>query len=162
MSENSESKKLIDDPSLVKIHGSQDGFLRQLITLFAEGGIEVGLSLSFSGLIVTGTLISAKTYFSEMETFFKDISAEKPETEALFLNTLSDVMAKWAEVAEENETPPENQPRLGPNFIHLRNATFFNPGQGLATYTNKPHWRGKLSSIDGFIFGELSATPSIA
>ena len=100
----------------------------------------IGITLTVGGLLVTGELISAKTYMDE------------------FLHgTLRDKMRFAIEANDSLKQQIENAPVGEDGFIHLRNAKFLLPtGQPpVPGVGNGVLWRGRLDSVDGFFVGLL-------
>jgi hypothetical protein len=99
----------------------------------------IGITLTVGGLLVTGELISAKTY---MDEFLR--------------GTLRDKMRSAIEENDSLKQQIENAPE-GEDFIHLRNTKFLLPtGQPpVPGVGNGVLWRGRRSSVDGFFVGLL-------
>jgi hypothetical protein len=90
----------------------------------------IDIILNVHGMIVSGELVSYKTY---VDGFVK------PKTD------------------NEQETAVESEDR---NYIHLRNVKFYlSAGNPIPANDSKEiFWRGKLSSIDGFSLAKLLRT----
>ncbi len=93
----------------------------------------IDIILNVHGMIVSGELVSYKTY---VDGFVK------PKTDD-----------------EQDETAVESEDR---NYIHLRNVKFYlSAGNPIPANDSKEiFWRGKLSSIDGFSLAKLLRTES--
>lgn len=95
------------------------------------------ITLLISGLIVSGELIGANTYWTLASTLGEaDQSPQELENiESFFLS-----------VADPDQ------------FIHLRNARIIHPSGHLLPNTHGLLWRGQVASIDGFFFELFSPT----
>lgn len=102
---------------------------------------EVGITLNVHGTIVSGIMISARRYY---ETMGKQLSeANKGRGN----NEIKESFDQMANVASRDDGKKYN-------FIYLKDAKFMT-GQQL-TPDGSSYWIGKIESIDGFIFGNLS------
>ena len=93
----------------------------------------INIILNVHGMIVSGELVSYKTY---VDGFIP------PKTDS-----------------QQDETVVESEDR---NYIHLRNVKFYlSAGSPIPANESKEiFWRGKLSSIDGFSLAKLLRTES--
>ena len=94
----------------------------------------INIILNVHGMIVSGELVSYKTY---VDGFIP------PKTDT-----------------EQDETTVESEDR---NYIHLRNVKFYlSSGNPIPANESKEiFWRGRLSSIDGFSLAKLLRTKSL-
>lgn len=93
------------------------------------------ITLIVGGLLISGHVISVDRYLKE---FFEGIGGTAKEDQA-------DQQAKRPAAGRKNK------PR---NFIHLRDAKFYIPGQKpIPTEGGGVLWRGRLSCVDGFFMG---------
>lgn len=120
-----------------------DGFLQRLVNLASgEVNLEVGITLTVEGTLVTGTLISAQKYFKEFAANFSGaFPGGDPE----------------GAIRQSFEAIGEPRPGDGEfprQFICLRNAYY------VADSHHTPRggmlWRGKLSSVSGFSLGSFT------
>lgn len=152
---------MADEPQEIN-HGLEPGtvdlVLQELVRIFNSGDSDEGsgITLSVGGILVSGYLIGGAKY---IEHFISHVSGEgTQDTER------TQKVAGYLEPLREFYRPPQDHSEVDPAwqypvYIHLKNARFFHPG-GPAIPTNKPiWWRGRLSSVDGFSFGVLSAAP---
>jgi hypothetical protein len=92
----------------------------------------VSITLNVGGLLVSGTLINKESYLKE-----------------IYKGAIWKALEKQT---NEQEREPKNE-RL---YIHLKNSRFYLPGQPpIPRDGDGVLWRGKLSSVDGFILGQL-------
>jgi hypothetical protein len=138
-------------PTLFDQHDGVDWLLAWVVSL-AERGLEMGITLSVGGSLITGTVISGRTYFEQMSEAMKSANYsgepadDVPEIMAKsFLAFTKIYPADRAEVDWDAHKPA---------FIHLRHATI------LKSETHYPsgdgtYFRAKLASVDGFLVGTL-------
>jgi hypothetical protein len=128
--------------------GRQTDWLLQWFVQFVnQTPLEVGITLSIGGGLVSGILISHQQYFEELaRDFSKPFEAfEGPEAEHVKALLLGFV----GPVSGEGEREPARQ------FLHLRNARLYS-ARGEAIPSAGALWRGKISAIDGFSMGGLN------
>ncbi len=124
-------------------HKIKDDLLGLLTTLFNEMNEktempEVGITLLTHGFLVSGKVISKKTYIAELE-----------KTMGLDAKPFSEVL--------EEDKDAKNPELTRPSFIHLRSARFYHPGASGIPQNQGVLWRGRLAEIAGFNIGELEA-----
>jgi len=129
-----------------------DWFLQDII-LLAEIGLELGVTLTVAGGVISGTLIRGEKYFAEMSEAVRNATSSNLQD-----GTLEDVATRWASYTEMYHRPKDaDEDWLPPSatFVHLRNARFYAPGQALMPQTGVL-WRGRLSAISGFFIGSFA------
>lgn len=106
--------------------------------------IELPLTLTVGGNLISGKLISEAAYFDQLAT---DFSSAIPESSREAAREL--IKHLQPAPAAENEAPTPRQ------FLHMRDAQVFTDaskpivGQGVL-------WRGKISSVEGFSLGTIT------
>ncbi|BBI98466.1 gas vesicle protein [Ferrigenium kumadai] len=122
-----------------------DWFLQSLVNM-ANDGIEIGVTLQVSGLLVSGVLAGGKSYF---EGFAEDFSSGLNDPEAA--ESVRGSFAKYGEIykKEGDDAPPL------PQYIHLKNARFFNTSGNPIPGNKGVWWRGRISEVAGFTLGSL-------
>ncbi|MCY1514629.1 hypothetical protein D9M68_491780 [compost metagenome] len=127
-----------------------DAFLQFLVNLVNNGSqIEsIGVTLQMGGMLVSGSIVSGAKYFDSFAASFTGS-----------LNTLDAaardaVHASLAELGDVFRVPQPADPL--PNYIHLADALFFT-ADGTPIAGQPTLWRGRTSSVDGFILGRLQA-----
>jgi hypothetical protein len=136
----------------------KDWFLQSIIGL-ADLGLEIGITLTLSGSIMSGTLISGRTYFKEIAKKVKGADGGVTlggenilEDIANFWEGYSSLYDRPADAGEDYVKPPAG-------YIHLRSAFSFSPsGDRLPSNGEGPLWRGRLASVSGFSLGSLSSS----
>lgn len=92
----------------------------------------IAITLNVGGILVSGTLISKEIYLKEI---YKG--------------------AIW-KALDKQTNEQEREPQTERLYIHLKNSRFYFPGQHpIPKDGDGVLWRGKLSSVDGFILGGL-------
>lgn len=158
------------------IKDQQDWFLDQIVEWANRFGIEVGLTLSVNGMLVSGQMISGRNFFLELATEFRG-----DREEGSMIHTLAGLIERNKDVYEPfdltlaEDKPADAQPSdtevkaddnvdddgdsapPPPSYIHLRNAKIFTPGQSAIPGNRGMLWRGRISEISGFSIGSLSS-----
>ena len=113
------------------------------------------ITLMVGGLLISGTLISSDDY---LELFaggsFKEFIDKHTESGEI----------KVPEKDKENESEEsgdEKMDEINTKFIHLKDAQIFTAGQNPVPNNEKMLWRGKISSVDGYWLGSLSANREV-
>ncbi|MBB3010617.1 gas vesicle accessory protein GvpU [Cupriavidus alkaliphilus] len=128
-----------------EIHPEVDWHLQALVGLANNEGMEMGVTLMLSGTVVTGTLISGKTYFEEFGALFADGFSDMNEEQKA---TIRQAMSVPADLY----TPDRASVPI--SFIHLRNAKVRTPSGSMPA--DGTLWRGRLTEVSGFFLGSLS------
>lgn len=130
-----------------------DAFLQFLVNLVNNGSqIEsIGVTLQMGGMLVSGSIISGAEYFDSFATNFTS------SLDTLDTDTRKTVRASLAELGDVFRVPQPADPL--PNYIHLADALFFT-ADGTPIAGQPTLWRGRTSSVDGFILGRLQSEPA--
>lgn len=122
-----------------------DCLLQSLVSMVNNSDLEIGITLLISGMLVSGSLVSLPKYFEGFAADFSSPFANDPE----FVKSMK---ASFANLREEKseEAPP-------PQYIHLKNARFFNTAGSPIPANKGVWWRGRIGEVGGFILGSLSA-----
>ena len=129
-----------------------DPMLRAIAAVPEHSPLELGITLNVKGLIITGFIISQKTYFDALITGLGEVSQDNELKTSLqhFLGELKDKLVS----ERQTKTANSEQPVL-PKLIHLRNVKIYpSEGRGMPTYGDAL-WRGKIDAVDGFTLGEM-------
>jgi len=151
--ETTEEGEALPQVQPVQLVNENDWFLQSTIENIVSHGVEIGVTLTVNGVIVSGMLIGGKKYFEELSKTLKAASREPDDIS----NTLGDAWKQYTAIYEKPEGAPEDWKPNPVGYIHLMNARFFAPGQAPIPANQGVLWRGKLSSVDGFTIGNLSA-----
>lgn len=128
-----------------------DWFLQSLVSMANQSNIEIGITLQVSGMLVSGSLVSGKQYFEGFANDFVTPFANDPET----ANAIKDSFGAYGEIYSQ---PKEGEPdRPAPQFVHLKNARFFNTAGNPIPGNKGVWWRGRICEVGGFTLGSLSS-----
>lgn len=131
-----------------------DWYLQSLVDMVNGKDFEFPITLFVGGLIVSGQLTSGHKYFEglgeQLTQFFGGPSDDTAKTIKYFTSP-ADI---YTQPKGTTQTPP-------PQYIHLRGAKIFTPGQQPIP-AEGAWWRGRLVSVDGFHFGSLAITENHA
>lgn len=128
-----------------------DWFLQSLVDFANDHGTETGVTLQIGGLLVSGTIIPGMKYFEEFASLYGSGFKNDPELGAEYAKLIGSYK-KYLEVPPEDK---DNKPL--PQYIHLRNARFFAPGQQQPFGNEGVLWRGRITAVGGFFLGTLLA-----
>lgn len=140
------------EPQLVEVIGEQDWFLRSILENVIGLGVDMGVTFTVGGSIVSGMLISGRKYFELLGDGLAASSKSGDDIQAILGETWRQNTAiydKPEDAGDDWRAPP-----LG--YVHLREARYYVPGQDPIPTNAGLLWRGKLSSIDGFSLGNFS------
>ncbi|MDR6503549.1 hypothetical protein J2785_006742 [Burkholderia ambifaria] len=121
-----------------------DFYLQSLVTMANKHGVEMGITIILGGTVVTGQLISGKTYF---ETFGAQFAAAWNSDDD-GKKAIQDAFSEPAKMYG-----PDKGDTAGPSFIHLKNATVRTPSGYLPN--EGVLWRGRLTEVSGFMLGQI-------
>lgn len=144
--DNDEVGTLFDQPEGV------DWFLANQIWFADAFNVEQGVTLNVGGLLVSGILISGRTYFKELASLLRS-STQGTQSEQFgeMLGNHNEIFNQIYPERKEDEPYP-NRPT---SYVHLRNARIIG-SNGSMIGNNVVLWRGKLASVDGFSFGNIT------
>jgi hypothetical protein len=126
-----------------------DWFLQSLANV-AANGVEFDLTLLVGGFLVSGMLVGERKYF---ESFATDFSSTFPREAA---EEVKKTMMAPADIIKKAEEESSDSRPLS-EFIHLREARFFNTSGNPIPGNRGILWRGRVSEVSGFMLGTLSA-----
>lgn len=134
-------------PDSTPIDLELDPVLQIFTNLANKSGLSFGITLMVDGLVISGFLISATEYY---EGVSESWGAAWPQQE--LRESMQALLAKL----KENATPsPGNEYEA--QHIHLRAAQIFSSNGGTIPSRSAMFWRGRLRSVDGWWFGNLTA-----
>jgi hypothetical protein len=129
-----------------------DWFLQELVGFANKWGVQTGLTLQIGGILVSGLVINGQQYFEEFATSYGSGFANDPEIGTGLAQLISTNVRVYQKPAANSELPP-------PNYIHLRQARFYVPGQRPIPHGSAVLWRGRISEVAGFTLGMLEDQP---
>lgn len=125
-----------------------DWYLQNLVEIVNGNDFEFPITLFVGGLMVSGQLTSGHKYFEglgeQLTQFFGGPSDDTQEN-VNYLTSPKEIYLKKEDAKD----------KVPPQYIHLREARVFVPGQQPIP-SEGSWWRGRMSSVDGFHFGSLS------
>ena len=131
----------------------------EVLTIFVKlvnrvPGAGMGVTLFVRGAIVSGTLVGGAAFFEGLaesaDNAFRGTTGEEPSGEGLG--------AVFREVASETYGENADWERRPTGHLHLRDAQVFHPG-AVPMPAGGTRWRGRLSSVDGWMLGTLDIAP---
>jgi hypothetical protein len=146
MSDISDDEFIETPIQTVDILNAHDWFLQSTIENIVSLGVDIGVTLSVNGVIVSGMLINGKKYFELLGDAMID-AAKQPED---LTNVLGKAWKGHMALYEKPEGAPEGWKIPSAGYAHLMNAKFLSPGQIAMPDGAGMFWRCKLSSVDGF------------
>jgi hypothetical protein len=115
----------------------------------AEMSVEIGVTLTIGGQVISGTVISGRRYFKELAEGFATSTVSKG-MEGL----RESLKSGFSQFADLYPKPEDADLSPKPKFIHLTNTKFV-LGNKLTGGGPQALWRGKLAAVDGFTVGSL-------
>lgn len=118
----------------------KDSILEMIVKLSeSDSPLETGITLIVDGFLISGYIVSKDNYMRHY-----------PLTSTIE-DALQEAFSKQSQ--EEEESQPNER-----NFIHLRDAKYFSPGQNPIPGDGTIYCRIPLEKVSGFNFGVLSAS----
>ncbi|WP_409293114.1 gas vesicle accessory protein GvpU [Peribacillus sp. SCS-37] len=118
---------------------TKDNILEFLVQAANKHDFELDITLNVKGAVITGTMISAKEYFSSLSETFEDGND--------IAQAISEQMAQAGESSQKENSEA--------NFIHMKEAKVYCGDSKPTPSKGKILWRGKLAEIDGFFLGKI-------
>jgi hypothetical protein len=148
------------EPDTVReINAKPDYALAALVGVVNSlGSVEIGVTLYTGGGIVSGLLISGRSYFDRINQLLSDSRGEVAAAfgSGLFGRIADDYREKeTANRDDAEERNPDDEPPVG--FIHLRAATVHAPGVGQPI--EQGLWRGRMTAVSGWSLGNFEMKP---
>jgi hypothetical protein len=125
---------------------SPDCMLQELVLFVNQNPLEIEITLSIPGAMVSGMLISKYQYYDKYTAQVADgFRKVDPELAQAFLNEVS----KGPKLTPEDE---RNVPASEYNFIHLKDVKMYSAGVPEDS-VKAQLWRGRISEVAGFFLG---------
>jgi hypothetical protein len=130
----------------LKDQGKQiDWLLQFLVKFVVTTPVEIGITLSVGGNLVSGQLISHDAYFKQLS---EDMAAPFGQFEAGIDESMKQIILSFTPGESADETSAFH-------FIHLKDCKTYSSDQS-AICAEGVLWRGKIASVDGFTIGLLT------
>jgi hypothetical protein len=126
---------------------ARDWFLQFLVNQANKNKIELDITLTVGGFLISGTLAGVRQYFDDLGAYFAGpfISGDNPDEVQAAFRKIGDTCSCVAP-SEQTDTP---------SYIHLRNARFFDAGGRSISGSAGTWWRGRISEVQGFSPGKV-------
>lgn len=131
----------------------QDRLLEGWVRATERGTMNFGVTLQVSGVLVSGILISTGDYLKRFGAAFRD-GAAKDEKSAKAGEVIFNQLVEAADQRQHKIDADTESEKLTPlDFIHLADARLY--ATQSAWPAEFPFWRGRLASVDGWMFGQM-------
>lgn len=146
-----DNNQTADEQHVFARAGDLDWYLQGFIKL-SNKGLQFPLTLTCGGILVSGTLIGGKEYFSLSADLVSSGFSDE-ETKAV----IAEWVSSWGTIYDDSaEDSDGEQTSDRPQFIHLKDAKYYVPGQPpIPTSQSGTLWRGRLAEVVGFNYGAL-------
>ena len=128
----------------------KDWFLTTLNTIVNNNVITIGVTIVTHGFIVSGHLTGGREYFDAVANEF-----------ATTLNSSFKIENSFQGLADTiygSDNPEVKDGPLASDYIHIKNARFYNSASEGILPNNPVWWRGRISEISGFSIGVINDT----
>lgn len=170
----------IDQPRSIGKATDLDWFLKLIVAQVNRNDVEIGLTLSVGGLLISGTAISQRKYFEEVAAAIKTARPGDDERAASARNgiarAIEDFPSKMWDLAERRvaaeqigdaagavgptEAAQQLEEQISDIFIHLRDVRI-HASDGQVVPLSGALWRGSIKAVDGFWIGEPNRTSDL-
>jgi hypothetical protein len=142
------------DPDSIRIdYGEPDLVLGALVASVGRiDGLEIGITLHVSGVIVSGLMISAASFFDHVG---KQIAESGTAAEAADRAEFGSIFTGIADLIREGAEGDDEDGGAVPAYIHLRAATVHAPGAG--DCLPAALWRGRTAHVSGWSIGNYGS-----
>lgn len=118
-----------------------DDVLAMYVKAANKHDFSLAITLNVNGALVTGTTISAQSYFEKVSENFQDG------------NDVAQSLSEQLQGASESAANSSDEEA---NFIHLQEAQVYCGDSNPTPSKGKFLWRGKLSEVEGFFLGTIA------
>lgn len=126
-------------------------FLPVIFARWATLGVELPVTVTTGGTVITGIVTSANAYFKQMSDGFRGDGSDTSEIRDMLCKVF-DNLADQTDTRNLSEQEKDDLP--DPVFLHLRDASIAAPGQPLFP-ASKLAWRVRINRIDAISIGQL-------
>lgn len=125
-----------------------DWLLSTLVSIVNQSEIQItiGITIITHGFLISGELIGGKEYFNEFAKEFTNGDES--------MNSIREVFSNQGDEIYNNKTESSDISKL--QYIHLKNARYFHPGEKSIPTNKSILYRGRLAEVSGFTLGILS------
>lgn len=125
---------------------SKDWFLQFLVNQANKNELELDITLTVGGLLISGTLVGVRRYFDDLGEYFASCfdSGKKPEV----------IKETFKKIGEQCSCISPSEQTETPSYIHLKNVRFSSVENMEISAHNGTWWRGRISEVQGFSPGK--------
>jgi hypothetical protein len=127
----------------------RDFFLQTLVEIVNRTDIEMDVTLTIGGALVSGMMISGKSYYERLSSLVSKSIDNK------------DAIAFFKKILEEHEAiydgATEETPLFNVAYIHLKNVKFTGTDGNSIPDNDGTLWRGRISQVSGFNLGTFKS-----
>jgi hypothetical protein len=123
----------------------KDYVLKWLISSIEEIDLAFNITLNLKGAVISGEMIGEKEYAERLNQYFRD---------CIGITDASEMNLNRFNTKRDLDSNP-----LSEEYIHLKNAKVFFSSIDTAPLEEGVLWRGKLSSVDGYMLGLFRSYP---
>lgn len=131
---------------------NRDWLLARIVDL-TQFGLGIPATITVRGSLLSGEIISGEQYLEEMA-----LNAEKITSDAgdgVISNAFANLFRTYKPIYQRPENAAEGFTLPPPNYIHMKNAFWFQSAGRIPTGSVGLLWRGRMSEVDGFTLGGL-------
>lgn len=128
---------------IATVRKTKDADLVFLVKIVNKTHASIGLTLFFNGLIITGQLISGKTYYEHVSDRMKEVGDAGIALSGYFSDSAENVYSP----TEKEDAPT--------NFMHLKDVKVRSDSGGINAL-NEAFLRMKVEEVSGHIIGTMS------
>lgn len=151
----SEEQKAVEPELVEAMSGDLDWFLQGFIDL-ANKGLQFPITLISGGMLVSGIMIGGEEYFRLYGEMMR-LAFSGEDTQAAMQQWVATFGERYLSSDEEESDRESGRPSYPPQFIHMKNAKYFTPGERpIPGSGDGTLWRGRLSQVTGFNYGSLA------
>jgi hypothetical protein len=131
-----------------------DPLLQYIVSVANETGIGIPLTLMVKGIMITGETIKVEKYFDRLIAIFGDktnfINPTSEDSTQMIADHFTRVLKTFRNLSDESDRLEKIH---RPILIHLENVQIIDIAADHRFEMKGGLWRGRIDSIDGFIFG---------
>jgi hypothetical protein len=137
------------------MNGTNDDFILKVLVGMAQAGTQMPITIIVGGTLLEGDMIGEAEFFEETAARLTSAGREQQRRFQELIGGLPATMDAAAMEGIDEGVEPEEMRKLredvATSFIHLRNIRVFSAGSFTALTGGT--WRGRVSSVDGFLLG---------
>ena len=126
---------------------AKDWFLQFLVNLANKNQMELDMTLTVGGILVSGTLVGVRQYFDDLSEYFAS-----PFDSGTHSEVIKDTFKK---IGDQCTCISPSEQTDNPSYIHLKNTIFSDGKERITSGKTGVWWRGRISEVQGFTPGKL-------